>query len=422
MTKRFCIFLLLISGFIAAFAQSGLYLPLPANGKKPAKAQPWPLYPEKFYMLLYFTPGDSNYTINNIDLLDSAYNIAFDRANPNFYTMTIEGYSDPNKGDDAVNHSRVEAVNRYFTMRSTHGNFSVRYANNPIRCSCHGDSVEVVRYEVPTTFCYYDSDQLPESRRLLNGEKRLQGAVLITFANNPDECLGFARGCYLPGSDSLIRGYYSTMFLPKGAVYSVLNTKDDCPDPLQITIEEHLDYKQIIERYSLVPHPKQILIQAGYIVIHSNFNRKPDECSQELPDSVFVRFPVTQEQWDSKLKVIAKCHSEKGSFYKAIPTKKVASKIKSSITIQAGINPTQFDTIYLGKRIKPEELKTYFYEVPTDQEEGTFTYDGRHYKAFSVDKHGEYEMKKAMKALFRIVPEEEEELEILPDDGDEIIE
>ena len=404
------------------FAQSGLYLPQSSKGKKTTKAQPWPEYPETFHLLLYFTPGDSNYTINNIDLLDSAYNIAFDRKNPNFYTMTIEGYSDPNQGDDHINHARVEAVNNYFSMRSSHSNFAIRYANNPIHCSCHGDSSEVVRFEVPTTLCFYDSDQLPESRRTLNGEKRLQGAVLVTFKNNPDECLGFSRGCYLPGEDSLIRGYYATMFLPKGSVYSVSNTKDDCPEPLQIKIDEHLDYKNIIERYFLVPHPKQIILQTGYIVIHSNFNRTADECQMELPDSVFVRFPATQEQWDNKLKIIAKCHSEKGDFYKQLPTKKLPSKIKSAITIQAGINPTQFDTIFLGKRIKPEELKTYFYEVPTDKEEGTFTYDGHYYKAFTVNKHGEYEIKKALKALFRIIEEEEEEFEDLPNDGDEIIE
>lgn len=419
--KRILVLLTLIVVMTSCWAQSGLYLPLSEKARKSAKAPVWPQYPEEFFLLLYFTPGDSVYTINSLDILDSAYNLAFSKENPQLYTMTIEGYSDPRTGDDAVNHARVEAVNRYFSMRSSHSNYSVRYAQNPIHCSCHGDSVETVRFEVPTTLCYYDSQQLPESRKQLNGKQVLQGCVLVTFKSNTDECLGYSRGCFMPGEDSLIRGYYSTIHLPKGSVYSVRNTLDDCPEPLKITIDEHLDFNTTVERYFLVPHPKQILLQVGYIVLHSNFNRAPGECQLQLPDSIMVRFPATQEQLDNKLRIIAKCHTEKGSVYKPLPTKKVSSKSKTSITIQAAIDASQFDTIFLGKRIKPEELKTYFYEVETNTEEGSFTIDGHHYKAFQVGKHGEYEVKKPLKALFRIVEENQDEEESSNLDGDEQI-
>lgn len=423
MKKQLVLLALLFIPIWACWSQSGLYLPLDAKAKKNPKAVVWPKYPEKFYLLIYFSKGDSLYSLSAYDLLDSAYNIAFDKENPNFYTMTIEGYSDPRAGDNSINHSRVAMINKYFTQRSSHSNYAVRYANNPIHCSCKGDSVEVVRFEVPTQMYFYDYDQLPESRRVLNGTQPLEGCVLVTFQHNVDECLGYTRGCYIPNEDSLIRGYYSTMFLPKGSVYSVTNTLDDCPEPLSITIDEHLDYKTIVERYFLVPHPKQILLQVGYIVLHSNFNRQPGECKQELPDSIQVRFPATQEQIDNKLRIIAKCHTEKGTVYKALPTKKLAnkSKLKSSITIQAMIDASQFDTIFLGKRIKPEELKTYFYEVATDKEEGSFTIDGHHYKAFRVGNHGDYEIKKPLKSLFRIIEESEEDLEEESLDGDEKI-
>ncbi|MCQ2297944.1 MAG: hypothetical protein MJZ51_04915 [Bacteroidales bacterium] len=398
-----------------AMAQTGLYVPA-SNAKKKTstssknKAQEpsFPKHPETFYMLVKYTPGDTTYHTSDLDVLDSAYSIAFaDRSNPMMYTMTIESYSDAD-GNEEVSQSRANMVAKYFSARC-HAPFPIRYASNRIHCSCHGDTTEILRYEVPTTTFTYNYSQLPESRRLLNGNIRLEGSVLVTFRNNPDECLGYGRGCFLPGQDTTIRGYYTSLQMNKGSVYAVDNTMDTCPPALNINIEEHLDYKKVVERYALIPHRKQILLQVGYVVLHSNFNRAWDECDAPLVDSIFIQFPANQTQWDNKLRIFAKKYTEKGPEFKSLSTKKIKGpKGSDMITMQAAISPAQFDTIYLGKRIQPEEIKDYLYEVKTNMEEGTITLDGKYYKAYKIGNHGEYEIKKPLRALMRIVEEQEE--------------
>ena len=89
---------------------------------------------------------------------------------------------------------------------------------------------------------------------------------------------------------------------------------------------------------------------------------------------------------------------------------------KTSIAVQAGKNVTQLDTIFLGKRIQPDEIDDYFYQIKTNVEEGSFEYKGKYYKAFKVNKNGDYEMKAPLQQLFRIELEEEDPLDN-PTDG-----
>ncbi len=390
-------------------AQTGIYV----ASAKPVKDMKKVLasYPETFYLLVQFD-RDTTLTLSDLDLLDSVYNYAFlNRDNPNFYTMTFEGYAD---GDEKAMEARANAVYEYFCKRS-YSPFPVRISYNPIHCSCHGDTVETLRYEVPSTVNVLNVSDLPESRRTLNKTISLKGGVLVTFKNNPDECIGTSRGCFLPYNDTIMRGYYASLAIQKGAVFSVLNTKDTCPEELDIKIEEHLDYKEIVERYSLIPHKKYIIIQTGYVVLHSNFNRAVGECSATLPDSIYVRFPVTPEQWAGKLRIFAKKLNNKGVLeYKGLTTKKLKSKDKTNITIQAAINATQLDTIYLGKRIQPDEINSYFYPAISEVEEGSFLFGKKYHKAFRVNKHGDYEIKPALRSLFRIVEQEEEPDEEIP--------
>ena len=406
----------------AACAQSGLYLPVVKKGRKTTKVQAFPKHPETFYMLMYYAPGDSNYRIADLDIFDSAYNIAFDRTNPYMYSMKVEAYSD-GSGDDSVNAARANAAAKYFAARC-HAPFPIRYATNQIHCACLGDTTEILRFEVPVSVHTYDYNELPESRRVLNGTLPLKSAVLITFRNNPDECLGYGRGCYLPQEDTTIRGYYTSLQINKGIVYSVDNTMDSCPPPLDIQIEEHLDHREIVERYALIPHRRQIILPVGYVVLHSNFNREFGECVNELPDSIYVRFPAVQEQWDNKLRIFAKKMGTRGPEYKALSTRRIKGpKGSDQITMQAAINAAQFDTIYLGKRIQPEEVKDYLYEVKTNLEEGTVTINHKYYKAYRMDNHGEYEIKKSLRVLMHMAEEQEEFKEEIPakEDPEEII-
>ena len=395
-------FIFHFSFFNSATAQSGLYVPSAKPVKNMQKAL---TNPQTFCLLLSYNGNDSAYSVNDLDLLDSAYRIAFAIDNPNYYTMTVESFGD---SDESLGQRRVDGVVRYFADRC-YAPFPIRMANNPIRCSCHGDTVETLRFEVPVTTAVYNTADLPEARRMLNKNIPLQNAVLVTFTNNPDECVGTARGCFMPAEDSLVRGYYATLFLARGSVYSVAGTKDTCPGGLEVTVDDHLDYRQNVERYRLIPHPKQLLVQAGFIIVKSNFGRTADECEVEQKDSVFIRIPATQEQLAAKLKFFAKVKTSRGLEYKALPTRKLPGK--GDLVLQAPISVDQFDTIYLGKRIQEKELDDYFYEVDSPTEAAAFAVGKRFFVAYRVDKHGQYELKKPLRDLFRIIPEQEEDIE-----------
>lgn len=383
-----------------SYAQSGLYVPSAKPVKDMQKAL---VNPKTFSLLLTFQGDDSSYSVSHLDLLDSAYRIAFSEENPMLYTMVVESYVG---ADEELGNRRNEAILRYFSMRCK-TLFPVRYARNPIHCSCHGDSSETLRFEVPVAKAVYDCAKLPSERLKLNRSIDLHNSILVTFNNNPDECIGTARGCFVPAADSLVRGYYAQLFLARGSVYSVTGTKDTCPSTIDIKVEDHLDYRATVERYRLIPHPKQILVQAGYIVVSSNFGRAIDECEEPQKDSIFVRIPATPEQVAAKLKFFAKVKTSRGIEYKALPTRKLPGR--GELTLQAPINVTQFDTIYLGKRISEKELKDYFYEVDSPTEAASFAVGNRFFVAYRVDKHGGYELRKALRDLFRIVPEQEEE-------------
>ena len=61
------------------------------------------------------------------------------------------------------------------------------------------------------------------------------------------------------------------------------------------------------------------------------------------------------------------------------------------------------------KRIQDKEVSKYFYEVNSPTEASSFSVGSRFYVASRPDKNGEPELKKPLRQLFRIVPEQEEE-------------
>lgn len=395
-------------------AQSGLYIPTAKPVKNMQKAL---TNPEVFCLLIKYSGADADYDTSALDLLDSAYRIAFDVKNPMYYTMTIEGYGDAN---ESLSSQRVESVYSYFARRC-HAQFPVRRALNPIHCSCMGDTMETLVFEVPTERLTYNCDELPEARRMLNKTIDLRGTVLVTFRNNPDECVGAARGCTVPAEDSIVRGYYASLFIARGAIRSVERTKDNCPSQVQIKIDDHLDYRSVVEQYHMVPHRKQLIVQAGYVVLSYSGVMPADSCTETLKDSIFIRVPVTKEQMDAKLKFYAKVKTDRGVEYKAMPTRKMPGK--NELGLQAPINLGQFDTIYLGKRIQDDELGKYFYKVNGPTEAAAFSVGDTYYVAYRVGKRGAYELKKPLSTLFRIIPEQEEEIPSKKDKSnpDEII-
>ena len=185
--KRFLLIILFLIAFLGVQAQSGIYIPSAKPIKDMQKAMQ---NPEQFCLLLNFKDADSALSLSDLDLLDSVYGIAFDQYNPKLYTMLIEGYAT----DDSLAQRRVDAVYHYFAHRC-HSPFPVRYAVNPIHCSCHGDTIERLRFEVPVSKSILNQSELPEARLLLNKSISVRNSVLVTFRNNPDECIGVVRGC-----------------------------------------------------------------------------------------------------------------------------------------------------------------------------------------------------------------------------------
>ena len=77
--KRFLLALALFLSFSATYGQSGLYVPSTKPVKNMQKAL---TNPETFYLLLAYRGDDSTYSVSDLDLLDSAYRIAFSVSNP----------------------------------------------------------------------------------------------------------------------------------------------------------------------------------------------------------------------------------------------------------------------------------------------------------------------------------------------------
>ena len=96
------------------------------------------------------------------------------------------------------------------------------------------------------------------------------------------------------------------------------------------------------------------------------------------------------------------------------------------LALQAPVNVMQLDTIYVGKRIQDKEVSKYFYEVDSPTEAASVAVGSHFYVASRPGKDGRPILKKPLKQLFRIIPDQEEEV-VTPEKsrtpkGEEIIE
>jgi hypothetical protein len=164
------------------------------------------------------------------------------------------------------------------------------------------------------------------------------------------------------------------------------------------------------------------------VVLHSSFNRKPDEC-KFLTDSILIRFPVTDEQVEARLRIYAKKYTSKGMEYKSVQTKRVRGGAVQML--QGALNPTQFDTIFIAKRIDESEVTKYLYPADSPSEQGAVTLvikgEERYFKPFRMNSRGEYEFKKPFRNMLRIIENEDESIDApegdaFRNDGDEEIE
>ena len=91
-----------------------------------------------------------------------------------------------------------------------------------------------------------------------------------------------------------------------------------------------------------------------------------------------------------------------------LSTRKITNRTTKQLYLQVAINPTMFDTIFFGKRVKADEISDYLYKVDSDREEGVVEIKGKYYAAYRMNRHGEYESRKALRVLFHTEIEQEE--------------
>ena len=115
--------------------------------------------------------------------------------------------------------------------------------------------------------------------------------------------------------------------------------------------------------------------------------------------------------------------------YKPLATKKI--KGGPVLMLQGALNPTQFDTVFIAKRITEDEVSKYLYPADSPTEQGAVTImikgEERYFKPFRIDGKGQYEFKKLFRNMLRIIEDEEEGLnetgrDVFLNDGDEEIE
>lgn len=359
-----------------------------------------PSYPQRMDVVISFPENSSNLDLKDIDLLDSVYRITFADNNYFLYKVSITGYDDGKVLDETNNtlaQDRVDVIYNYFKNRCK-SDFLIRIAPNKIYNSCTGEAEEKVRYQVPTDVNWHQINNLPEKDKKFRNIP-LAGKVLMTFINDREACIGLDNSCYVPPRDMKVNAAEASIALLRGAFLRIDNSRAECPENLVFTLEEHLDQKEILEKYSLIPHEKQIIVQAGYLILESNYKSLPGECKEILPNGIKVQVPVSENQMESKLRMFAKSYSEKGVEYKGLSTRRVKSKTGNYL--EAAISPAQIDTIFLGIRINADEVGDYFHKAePNDY--SVIKIKGKNYKPFKIGKNGDYVMKKKFEQLFNL--------------------
>ena len=393
MKKRFVLFVLFFQSIIVCFGQSGIYT------SQAIKLSPEDVaYPQRIDVLVGFNENSNHLEMDNIDLLDSVYRLSFAENNHFLYKITINGYDDGKAIDETNNtlaQDRADVVYTYFKNRCK-SDFLIRIAPNKIYNSCSGDGKEMIRYQVPTDINWLHLNNLPEKDKKFRNIS-LAGKVWISFVNDREACVGIDTICYVPPVDMKVNSFEASVSLLKGAFVSIKNSRAGCPADLVFRLEEYLDFKQILDNYFLVPHEKQIIAQAGYLVLESNYKTTQGACREILPNGIKVRVPASEKQMETKLRFYAKSYSEKGVEYKSLATKKI--KTKTGNFLEATIGPSQIDTIYLGARITNDEIDKYFHKA-AESDYSVIKIKGKNYKPFKIGKSGEYVLKKDFENLF----------------------
>ncbi|MDR0971909.1 MAG: hypothetical protein LBM25_05965 [Bacteroidales bacterium] len=395
------LFVLLIA-FNAIGQGSEIIIPKTAKGRVQNKNMK--VYPEKFEAYIGFNKGEATYREDALNVLDSIYNIVFTLDNGMFYKITMIGYDDDEKLEEentSLARDRVITTFRYFADREQ-TEYIIRRTPTKFFSSCSGEEQVVIKYKVPFDFKWINLYEKVPSEKISNQKIALSGKVHIIIENNPDECLGKFNDYYFPSQDTtLVTKNFSMLKVPKGALESITHTKDSMQNDMTLSFDEVITFEDITRNYSLVPHKKQYIINAGYFVVKSNHQPNYSTCKtkENFQQVITIRLPLEEQQTKARLKFYAKTYNPDGSWqYKSVPTKREKDKETKAEAIVGSFTAFQLDTIYVGKRVDEGDMSNYFYPAK-EGEPGCFRAMGGWLKPYKLDKRASIIMKKDMEAL-----------------------
>lgn len=384
-----------------------MILPQPPKKKRSANKKeqvPVDPYPNRVEAYICFEPSSAYYTEAGLDILDSIYALTFNKDNNKFYKMTIEAYDDAeplNEQNASLARERAVMIFNYFASREE-SEFIIKRTPSTYTHSCNGEMPYFIKYKMPFDFKWVNLYKKSEEERTSNGIS-LVGKVHLVIENDPEGCLGEYFDYYYPANDSVLSASCSMVKIPKGSLEYITHTKDTIEYSCDISYKEYMRFEDLTSNYHLIPHKKQYLINAGYIVIDAEHQPDYHSCQnkENFTNVITVSVPLELQQNEARLKFYAKTFDAKGKIvYKSIPTKREKDKETKLQTITAEINAFQLDTIYIGKKIEEKEMSDYFYPAK-EGEPGAFQAMGGWLKPYKLDKKGSYVIKKAMQMILR---------------------
>lgn len=362
-------------------------------------------FPDKFEAFICFNKGESTYTEEALNVLDSVYKIAFDNSNGKFYKITIIGYDDAeviNEKNALLGRARAVTVFNYFSGREE-TEYIVRRTPSKFYNSCSGETDCIIKYKMPFDFKWINLNNKSNAEKTINGVNLISKAYILV-ENSPEECLGKFYDYYYPSQDTtLVSKNLSMLKMPKGALESITHTKDTINNDMTLKFEEVSSFEDVTKNYNLVPHKKQYIISAGYFIVKSNHQPNYETCGlkDNFTQNITIRFPLEMQQNEARLKLYAKTYKPNGTWeYKTVPTTKDKDKETKLEAIIGSFSAFQLDTIYVGKKIEENEMSNYFYPAK-EGEPGAFQAMGGWLKPYKLDKRGSIVMKKEMQMILR---------------------
>ncbi len=360
-------------------------------------------FPATLETYIDFDKGSSYYTKQGLNTLDSLYMVVFDKDNKRFYKMTITGYDDGdeiNEQTTTLARDRAIMVFKYFSSREETEYIIKRTPSYQIS-SCFGRSEYYLKYKMPFDFRWINianasKDYLPEGIDC-------RGKVHILIEEDMEDCLGSFMDYDFPSQDTLLKGNYTKVTIPKSCIDFVHHTKDTLDKNYTIDFKDVMGFDELADNYFLVPHKKQYILNAGYIVIAPSVKPDYNTCQGKdtIQPNIDIRVFLEKNQRDSGLKFYGKTYKPNGEVvYKAISTKKIKDKEADEMWIQCLITPFQFDTIFVGKKIEEKDMSDYFYAAKSE-EPGSFECMGGWLKCYKLDKQGKYILKDKMQGVLR---------------------